>query len=307
MSTLIATDIVTFYHNGYWGLAPDDNLADWVADHVDTFWERVLGVLVETGVSGIELTFAPGNIQNVLKGFGSAKAFRAELESRGLKVVSAFMADAPDWSATADLGAIVADAERRAAFLVEAGGDLLVTGLPMRRTFGTRPPMFIDQRFMATMADIAHAIGEAVAHQGIGLAIHTESNSALWYERDIELFMAFTDPRYVGLCPDSCHITLGGGDPVRVAERHNQRIGLAHWKDAIRPIDVNMVIDATIYAQQQRYMTEFGAGIVDWQAWSEAMLKTPGKNIVLLELDAAADPAAALASGRAVLEKVRGA
>jgi inosose dehydratase len=305
MAPLIATDIVTFYHNGFWGLAPEDDLAAWVEGHVDQFWDRIFGVLVETGVSGIELTFAPGNIQNVLKGFGSAKAFRAELEARGLKVVSAFMADAPAWTGTLDLGAIVADAERRAAFLVEAGANLLVTGLPMRRTVGTRPPMFIDQAFMAKMADIAHAIGEAVAQLGVGLAIHTESNSALWYERDIELFMAFTDPRYVGLCPDSCHITLGGGDPVRVAEKHNQRISLAHWKDAIRPIDVNMVIDQTIYAQQQRYMADFGAGIVDWQRWSEAMLKTPGKDIVLLELDAAADPSSALRSGRAVLDKVR--
>lgn len=305
MAPLIATDIVTFYHNGFWGLAPEDNRAAWVEAHVEQFWEKVLGVLVETGVSGIELTFAPGNIQNVLKAFGSARAFRAELETRGLKVVSAFMADAPAWTGKPDLGAIVADAEQRAAFLVEAGADLLVTGLPMRRTFGTRPPMFVDQSFMAQMADIAHAIGEAVAHQGVGLAIHTESNSALWYERDIELFMAFTDPRYVGLCPDSCHITLGGGDPVRVAEKHNQRISLAHWKDAIRPIDVNMVIDETIYAQQQRYMADFGAGIVDWRGWSDAMLKTPGKDIVLLELDAAADPSAALRSGRAVLDKVR--
>lgn len=307
MAPLIATDIVTFYHNGFWGLAPADDLAQWVEGHVDAFWEKVLGVLVETGVSGIELTFAPGNIQNVLKGFGSAKAFRAELEARGLKVVSAFMADAPGWTGTPDLGAIVADAERRAAFVVEAGGNLLVTGLPMRRTFGARPPLFVDQTFMAQMADIAHAIGEAVAQQGVGLAIHTESNSALWYERDIELFMSFTDPRYVGLCPDSCHITLGGGDPVRVARKHNQRISLAHWKDAIRPIDVNMVIDHTIYAQQQRYMADFGAGIVDWQAWSEAMLNTPGRDIVLLELDAAADPAGALAAGRAVLAKVRAA
>lgn len=305
MTTLVATDIVTFYHNGFWGLAPDDNLAAWVEGNVEKFWEKVLGVLVETGVTGIELTFAPGNIENVIRGFGSARAFRAELEARGLKVVSAFMADAPAWSADAEIGAIVADAERRAAFIVEAGGNLLVTGLPMRRTFGTKPALVVDAQFMGQMADIAHAIGEAVAQQGVGLAIHTESNSALWYERDIDLFMGFTDPRYVGLCPDSCHITLGGGDPVRVAERYNQRISLAHWKDAIRPIDVNMVIDHTIYAQQQRYMADFGAGIVDWTGWSAAMLKTPGKDIVLLELDAAADPAAALRSGRAVLGKVR--
>lgn len=305
MASRLATDIITFYHPRFWGLTSETELGSWAAANLDKFWSRVLSTLGEAGVSGLELTFSPGSIDNVLKAFGSAKAFRAELESRGLAVVSAFMADAPAWSGTPDLGAIVADAERRAAFLAEAGGEILVTGLPMRKTRGVRPPMFIDQAFMAEMAGIAHAVGEAIEGAGIKLALHTESNSALWYERDIALFMAYTDPRYVWLCPDSCHITLGGGDPVRVARQHDQRIILAHWKDAVGTIDTDLTIDHSIYSQQQRYMADFGAGIVDWQAWSEAMLTTPGKDIVLLELDAASDPVAALKAGRAVVDAVR--
>jgi sugar phosphate isomerase/epimerase len=305
MATRLATDIITFYHPKFWGLDTESQLRDWAAANLDRFWDSVLKTLAETGVTGIELTFSPGSIDNVLKTFGSAKAFRAELEKRGLGVVSAFMADAPAWTADADLGAIVADAERRAAFLAEAGADILVTGLPMRKTKGERPPVFIDAGFMGQMAGIAHAVGEAISHQGIKLALHTESNSALWYERDIDLFMSFTDPRYVWLCPDSCHITLGGGDPVRVARRHDQRIILAHWKDAVGRIDADLVIDQTIYTQQQRYMADFGAGVVDWKAWSDAMLATPGKDTILLELDAASDPVAALRAGRAVVESVR--
>jgi len=305
MATRLATDIITFYHPQFWGLSPDEQLQDWAAAHLDIFWDKVLRALTETGVTGIELTFAPGSIDNVLRAFGSATAFRRELKSRGLAVVSTFMADAPAWSAEADLAAIIADAERRASFVAEVGADLLVTGLPMRRTMGARPPMFIDATFMGHMAGIAHAIGEAISSQGVKLAVHTESNSALWYERDIDLFMSFTDPRYVWLCPDSCHITLGGGDPVRVVRRHDQRIILAHWKDAVGKIESPMVIDATIYAQQQRYMAEFGAGVVDWTAWSKAMLATPGRDTILLELDAAPDPVAALKAGRAVVDAVR--
>jgi inosose dehydratase len=305
MAIMLATDIITFYHPRFWGLSSEEELQQWVSNNLDTFWDKVLGALVETGVGGIELTFSPGSIDNALRTFGSAKAFRAELDGRGLAIVSAFMADAPAWSATADLGAIVADAEKRASFLAEVGADILVTGLPMRKTLGERPPVFIDAAYMTQMATIAHAVGEAISHQGIRLALHTESNSALWYERDIDLFMSFTDPRYVWLCPDSCHITLGGGDPVRIARRHDHRIAIAHWKDAVGRIDVPLVIDQTIYAQQQRYMTDFGAGIVDWKAWADAMLETPGRDIVLLELDAAADPVAALQSGRTIVEAVR--
>jgi inosose dehydratase len=305
MATRLATDIITFYHPRFWGLATEGDLREWAAANLDRFWDTVLKTLAESGVTGLELTFAPGSIDNVLKVFGSASAFRAELESRGLAVVSAFMADAPAWTFAPDLAAIVGDAERRAAFLVEAGADILVTGLPMRKTRGERPPMFIDASYMGQMAGIAHAVGEAIDRQGIKLALHTESNSALWYERDIDLFMSFTDPRYVWLCPDSCHITLGGGDPVRVARRHDQRIILAHWKDAIGKIESDLVIDQTIYAQQQRYMADFGSGVVDWAAWSDAMLATPGKDTILLELDAASDPVAALKAGRGVVETVR--
>jgi inosose dehydratase len=170
---------------------------------------------------------------------------------------------------------------------------------------GAQPPVFVDAAYMGAMAGIAHSVGEAISHQNIKLAVHTESNSALWFERDIDLFMSFADPRYVWLCPDSCHITLGGGDPVRIARRHDQRIVLAHWKDAVGKIDGNLTIDATIYEQQQQYMADFGAGVVDWKSWSDAMLSTPGRETILLELDAAADPVGALREGKAVVERVR--
>jgi sugar phosphate isomerase/epimerase len=302
-----ATDIITFYHPRFWGLDSADAVRDWARANPVPFWERVMAALAESGVTGIELTFAPGDIDSALRAFGSARSFRRALDARGLSVVSAFMAasEAPDWRHGDNLPAIVADAERHAAFLAEAGADLLITGLPMRTTFGSRPPFFVDAAYMTRMADIAHVVGEAVARHGVRLAFHTESNSTLWYERDIDLFMALTDPRHVWLCPDSCHIALGGGDPVAVARRHRGRIALAHWKDAVGPIDVHLTIDETVFAQQQPYMTELGAGIVDWQGWADAMARTPGAGVVLIELDEAADPVAALRAGTAVARAAR--
>ncbi|MGW3407542.1 sugar phosphate isomerase/epimerase family protein [Streptomyces sp. NPDC000888] len=303
-----ATDIITFYHPEFWGLDSADAFRDWAVKNPEPFWERVMDTLVDADVTGIELTFAPGDIDSALRAFGSAPAFRRDLAAMGLSVVSAFMAasECPDWRRAENLPAIVADAERRAAFLADVGADLLVTGLPMRTTFGTRPPFFVDAAYMTRMADIAHAVGEAVAQHDVKLAFHTESNSTLWYERDIDLFMALTDPRYVWLCPDSCHIALGGGDPVAVARRHSQRIALAHWKDAVKPIDTELTIDETVFAQQQPYMTQLGTGIVDWRGWANAMSLTPGAGVVLIELDEAADPVAALRAGRAVAKQARG-
>ncbi|MBP5942286.1 sugar phosphate isomerase/epimerase family protein [Streptomyces acidiscabies] len=306
MTPLFATDVVTFYHPDFWGLDSAEALRDWAHDHPRAFWERVMDALAEAGITGLELTFPPGDIDSALRAYGSAASFRRALADRGLSVVSAFIAgsDAPDWRQDGSLPAIVADAERRAAFLSEVGAGLLVAGLPMRTTLGTRPPFFVDAAYMTRMADIAHVVGEAVSRYGVKLAFHTESNSTLWYERDIDLFMALTDPRYVWLCPDSCHIALGGGDPVAVARRHSQRIALAHWKDAVKPIDVELTIDETVFAQQQPYMAELGTGIVEWRAWAEVMSRTPGAGVVLVELDEAVDPVAALRAGRAVVEGV---
>jgi sugar phosphate isomerase/epimerase len=304
---IFATDIITFYHPGFWGLESSEAFRAWAIENPEGFWERVMDSLVEAGVGGIELTFAPGDIASVLRAFGSASSFRDELASRGLSVVSAFIADedGPDWRERESLPAIVADAERRAAFLAEAGAQLLIAGLPMRATYGTRPPFFVDAAYMTRMADVAHAVGEAVSRHGVKLALHTESNSTLWYERDIDLFMALTDPCYVWLCPDSCHIALGGGDPVAVANRHAQRIALAHWKDAVKPIDAHLTIDETVFAQQQPYMAELGAGIVDWPGWAAATARTPSADLVLIELDEAADPVAALRAGTRVARRAR--
>ena len=304
--TTFATDIITFYHPAFWGLESAEDFRSWAMENPEGFWRRVMDTLAEAGVSGIELTFAPGDIGSVLRAFGSAAAFRDELASRGLSVVSAFLAssESPDWRDRGNLPAIVADVERRAEFLAEAGARVLVAGLPMRKTFGERPPFFADAAYMSRMADVAHVVGEAVSQYGVKLALHTESNSTLWYERDIDLFMALTDPCYVWLCPDSCHIALGGGDPVAVAGRHAQRIALAHWKDAVKPIDVHLTVDETVFARQQPYMCELGAGIVDWPGWAAAMARTPAADTVLIELDEAADPVAALKAGKAVAKRV---
>ncbi|MDL5199029.1 sugar phosphate isomerase/epimerase [Streptomyces sp. ALI-76-A] len=309
MTPRFATDIITFYHPDFWGLPSTEAVHDWALENPERFWTRVMDALDEAGITGIELTFAPGDIDSALRAFGSAPALRRELAARGLSVVSAFIADGdtPDWRHGDDLRGIVADAERRAAFLADVGAELLVTGLPMRTTYGTRPPFFVDAAYMSRMADIAHVVGEAVSRHGVKLAFHTESNSTLWYERDIDLFMALTDPRYVWLCPDSCHIALGGGDPVAVARRHLPRIGLAHWKDAVGPIDVELTIDETVFAHQQPYMTTLGTGIVDWPAWADAMSRTPGAGTVLIELDEAADPVAALRAGKALAKEWIGA
>lgn len=60
-----------------------------------------------------------------------------------------------------------------------------------------------------------------------------------------------------------------------------------------------------VFAQLQPYMTELGTGVVDIRGWAEVMSRTPGADTVLIELDEAADPVAALRAGMAVARAAR--
>lgn len=293
-----ATDLITFYHPEAWSVGEASDFLTWTSQNPERFWNIMFETLAGAGVTGIELTFGPTNMESVEKVFGTPAEFRSELDSRGLQLISSFVIEdeSLDWRDAENLPKVLEDAERRGAFLSEVGAKLLVRGLPMRKTFGERPPFFVDLSYMGRMADVAHEVSEVLQQYGIKLAFHTESNSSLWYERDIDLFMGLTDPQYVWLCPDSCHIALGGGDPVAVANRHRQRIALAHWKDASRPIAENLVIDGTVFDQQQKYMAELGTGMVDLSAWARAMEETPGGDIVMIELDSTPDPSRMLKS-----------
>ncbi|MGI3199412.1 hypothetical protein ACRJ4W_13845 [Streptomyces sp. GLT-R25] len=148
MAPRFATDIVTFYHPGFWGLESADAFRDWAVKNPERFWDRTMDALAEAGVTGIELTFAPGDIDSVLRAFGDASSFRHELQARGLSVVGAFIAESecPDWRDSDSLPAIVADAERRASFLADVGAGLLVARAAHACDVGDAPALLRRRR-----------------------------------------------------------------------------------------------------------------------------------------------------------------
>lgn len=67
MTPRFATDVVTFYHPDFWELPSPDAVRAWALAHPELFWARVMDALDEAGVTGIELTFAPGDIESALR------------------------------------------------------------------------------------------------------------------------------------------------------------------------------------------------------------------------------------------------
>jgi inosose dehydratase len=285
-------DLITFFHPAFWKLDSRKQLAEQAARDPRWFWDTMLDGVAAAGIQEIEITFPPADYLTAITAYGSADEFTQALRGRGLGIVSGYFGDLEHASsldpATAE--AIIASARQYAEFLAAAGGRFLVTGLPMRKTRGDRPASFVDLATAAPIADLVNQIGAATQESGIQVALHTESHSVFWTPRDIDLFMLLTDPMYVSMCPDTGHIALSGADPVKVMDRHRDRLVIAHWKDASGPVPAGLPIDEGIFDRQGAYFRRTGTGVVDWFGWSRLLQEIGYRECTLLELDAAQDP-----------------
>ena len=299
-------DLITFFAPEFWGLADGEELTALAAAEPRRVWDTILDALQEAGVAEFEMTFPPADRLTAIAAYGSVEAFAAELERRGLSVVSAYFAyieHAKDVTDPATRAAILAAAETEAAFLAGLGASFLVAGLPMRRNTaegdGHAP---VDLATAAPIADIANEVGAITKRHGVTLALHTESHSVFWTPRDVDLFLLLTDPFLVAFCPDTGHIVLGGGDPVQLVARHRERVVIAHWKDAAGAFREHALVDGGIWERHRPYFRAAGQGIVDWPAFAAALAAIGYEGGILLELDAAADPVGQLIAARTYLE-----
>ncbi|MFN3273383.1 MAG: sugar phosphate isomerase/epimerase family protein [Paracoccus sp. (in: a-proteobacteria)] len=299
---MFGVDLVTFHDPAFWGVADEAGITAVAARDPHAFWTRILDAVHQTGITGIELTFPPYSWICAVAAFGSADEFASQLAARDLCLCSAFFADlafAPDLNDPAAVAGIIGRGAAAAGFLAAAGADVMVVGLPMRQTPGATPARLFDLSAASALADIVNRLGVATAAHGVKIALHTEAHSVFAAARDIDLMMLLTDPVFVGLCPDTAHLVLMGGDPVQIVDRHHERVLIAHWKDATGPMPHDTPIDDTIHTRHQRYFCGLGAGRVDWRAWSGLVTARGIGGWAILELDASADPVADLTQGLA--------
>jgi sugar phosphate isomerase/epimerase len=297
-------DLITFYDPSFWGLATHEDILQVRADDPAGLWRRIMDGLVEADVELLEITFPPADWTSAVDAFGSAAGFKDELTRRGLRLKSAFHLGL-DWGPGTDPAAAADATARYAEFVRDAGGDTIVVGPPMRRSRDARPPFFVDLEFMHALAGILHAVGDATLRLGVRTAVHTEAHSVFCTRRDIDLLMTLTDPEYVFFCPDTGHIALSGGDPVDIVGHHVERAALAHWKDAIGAMPAGVPIDEAVHLEHRKYFCSLGEGVVDWRAWMQLALRSPGRETILLEQDAVPDPVQELKAARSRLETIR--
>lgn len=96
---------------------------------------------------------------------------------------------------------------------------------------GRRPEAGPADEQLKTLATALNELGKRTADIGIRLAPHPHLWAPVEREPEIKKMLEWTDPKYVGLVPDTAHLTLGGTDPVGIVRDYYPRVAALHFKD----------------------------------------------------------------------------
>lgn len=301
-------DLITLYDPSWWGLDDFNKFYDKSALPPEVFWDKALDTVAESGITGIELSFGPGYWKNAMERYGSASAFMTQIKDRGLEICSGFNTDLvlkgtdlllrEDWESEAYQKELYDRTADYAEFLAECGCDIMIVGLPLRKSWDAESPMFVDHELASGLANIINRMGYIAEKRGVRVAIHPETHAVLWFKRDIDLFLSLTDPVYVNFCPDTAHITTGGGNPVEIARNHRGRVIISHWKDGLTGVPVKYPIDENIFRSHHPFFQRVGVGQVDWASWARMLRDTNFEGWAIIELDAAPNPPKTMAAAK---------
>jgi inosose dehydratase len=216
--------------------------------------ETVLGEVARSGYAGIDL--GPAGY------LGAAHEIRANLTRHHLSLCGGFV-ELPFHEP-----AMMADALGGLSAVLDifdaANGD----GLPARPTLAAmtrdRSVTFDRERWRG----FAGAVDTAVAvcrERGYEPTFHHETGSYVQAPGEIENVLELTS---IGLCLDTGHLLLGGGDPVKALDDWRERINHLHLKDARRSVVEQIVREDAPVSEiwRRKAFCRLGAGDLDVDA-----------------------------------------
>ena len=200
-------------------------------------YEQVLNEIKGTGYIGTELGdygFMPTN----------PKILSKELQTRQLELLGAFVpinfSEQKDWEKGIDymlkVAHLMKDAGYPNAFIVlsdENGKN------PIRSKNAGRisAQMQLNNEQWQIFADGVNYAAETLWKTlNMKAVFHHHCAGYIETEDEIDKLMELTNPETVGLCFDSGHVKFGGGNPLKVLEKHWDRVWHVHFKDCSNAI-----------------------------------------------------------------------
>jgi len=189
--------------------------------------DRVMREMAETGLSATELGpdgFLPTHPENL----------KAYLSSYGLQLVGGFV---PALLYRPDrIEAELAYVGRASRQLGAGGSKILVVGPSSHFDAYDRSVEMTDDEWKVFVSNLAE-LEDIVGREGLAAAVHPHWGMAIERPHHIERLLDSCD---VGICLDTGHIYLGGGDPVELARMAPDRVLHVHLKD-VDPVAAEQV------------------------------------------------------------------
>lgn len=242
--------------------------------------------------------------------FPRGAALRDALELRDLRLAEVYV---PLPATPAGPGPDAMDVARAClARLHEAGGDVLCVAIDgsrdrdaaAGRADAPGTPRFDDAAWLA-LTDVLHRIADEVAALGHRTVFHPHAATYVETLDEIDRLLGSTDPARIGVCLDTGHHLVAGGDPVEAFRSLGDRVRHVHLKDvdgavlaALRAGEYDGLEDAV----NDGLFTELGAGMLDLDGVLAALAARDYDGWLMVEQDRSLGPATESAAiGRRVL------
>jgi inosose dehydratase len=185
--------------------------------------ERVLDEAAALGLAAVEagpeglLPREPSEVSEILTGYG-------------LSLVGGFVPAVLHEPALRE--AELALVEGRARFFAAAGADVVVLAA-ITGSESYEEVAELDDGAWRELFESLAAVEEICARHGLTLALHHHYGTVI--ERDDQL-RRFLEGCETGLCLDTGHLIIGGGDPLEIAGLAGDRVTHVHLKDVDRDL-----------------------------------------------------------------------
>jgi inosose dehydratase len=249
---------------------------------------KVLDEMAEAGYQGTELGpygYLPSEPERLM----------AELSSRGLRMVSAFvplpLAEPERHEASFQEAMKVADLLASAdARLIVLAGDMSEARMTVAGRVNEQRDGMSAKHWHDTV-EIVSRIARACREFGLSTAFHHHAGTLVETPNEIERLCENTDPSLIGLCLDTGHYLYGGGDPVEAVRKYGSRIWHLHLKDVRLPVLESVRREGVgfLEAVRREVFCELGEGAVDFPNIKQGLMNCGYDGWAIVEQDVDAD------------------
>lgn len=240
----------------------------WLTHHKDNYqweFEQFLKEVAELGYDSVE------NFAFITKYFDNdADAVNSLLKKYKLDLVNMYFHFSEDPAADYDA------AVNYIPFMKKTGVKFMNMQVKMYQENPGEQPFNEDKVLNA--AKLSNRIGGLLKEHGIVPCFHPHWGTAIFTQKEIDLYDRNVDHDLVKLCIDTAHTALAGMDPVKTIEQYSNRIGYIHFKD----------LDPDVSICPERPLKRFlplGYGTIDFNGVYKALKAIGYDGVICVELD----------------------